>query len=112
MAADFWNQSVSFSAEGTGTLLFLHDRAHQYPHYSVDGHYMRYVTVNHPYDDFSAVYSDGSIILRSANQSSALSNDSRIGLSIAEKQVPDKSSPDYQRVAIKNSVLTTENVRV
>lgn len=68
--------------------------------------------VSHPHDDFAAVYRDGSIVAASKNQLFALSEDNKNALSIAERQVSNKNSSDYQRVTIKNSKLSTENVRV
>lgn len=68
--------------------------------------------VSHPYDDFAAIYSDGSVVPYSSNQLAALSKDSSEAIAAGKKQVADENSPDFQRALVRNCKLNTENVHV
>lgn len=67
--------------------------------------------VSHPYDDFAAVYADGSIVSVSAEQSDALSKEDMQAVSAAKKQVSDEKSPAFQRAVIQNCKLNSEDIR-
>jgi predicted dienelactone hydrolase len=68
--------------------------------------------VGHPYEDFTCIYPDGSIVPYSEKQKEELSADTAKAVEIAKRTVTDTESGDFHKAILRNAVINNDSVRI